>query len=172
MINSLRTKLLFKVVVLVSSAVAMGAAALTTACTATDPPAHEEGVTDVAMQNIQFVPKEVTIKVGETVRLYFGVGGPNFTSSFHVIGEIFDKVYNQGSLTTAPLKDVQTTTVAPGGAVVVDFKLQVPGKFMIVDHALSRVHKGLAGVLEVTGPDNPDAFKDYDPAKSATSMSH
>ena len=29
-------------------------------------------------------------KVGETVRIFFGVGGPNFTSSFHVIGEIFD----------------------------------------------------------------------------------
>jgi nitrite reductase (NO-forming) len=37
-------------------------------------------------------------KVGETVRLYFGVGGPNITSSFHVIGEIFDKVYYEGGL--------------------------------------------------------------------------
>jgi nitrite reductase (NO-forming) len=55
---------------------------------------------------------------------------------------------------------------------VVDFKLEVPGKYMLVDHALSRVEKGLAGVLEVEGPDNPNVFKDYDPAKSAKSMSH
>jgi nitrite reductase (NO-forming) len=55
---------------------------------------------------------------------------------------------------------------------VIDVKLEVPGKFMLVDHALSRVERGLAGVLEVTGPDNPDVYKDYDPAKSAKSMSH
>ena len=111
-------------------------------------------------------------KVGETVRIFFGVGGPNYTSSFHVIGEMFDRVYNMGSLTSPPTKDVQTVTVPPGGATVVDFKLEVPGKFMLVDHALSRVERGLAGVLEVTGPDNPDVFKDNDPAKSAKSMSH
>lgn len=116
--------------------------------------------------------KPLKAKVGETVRIYFGVGGPNYTSSFHVIGEIFDRVYNQGSLTAKPLTDVQTTTVPPGGAVVVDFKLEVPGKFILVDHALSRVERGLAGILEVVGPDNPDIYKDYDPAKSANSMSH
>jgi nitrite reductase (NO-forming) len=116
--------------------------------------------------------KPLKAKVGETVRIYFGVGGPNYTSSFHVIGEIFDRVYNLGSLTSAPLKDVQTTTVPPGGAAVVDFKLEVPGKFMLVDHALSRVERGLVGILDVTGPENPDIFKDHEPAKSAKSMSH
>jgi len=75
-------------------------------------------------------------------------------------------------VTIPPLRDVQTTTVAPGGATIVDFKLEVPGKYMLVDHALTRVERGLAGVLEVTGPDNPDVFKDHDPAKSAKSMSH
>lgn len=116
--------------------------------------------------------KPLKAKVGETVRVYFGVGGPNFTSSFHVIGEIFDRVYPLGSLTSQTLKDVQTITVPPGGASVVEFKLQVPGKFMLVDHALSRVERGLAGVLDVTGPDNPDVFKDHAPAKSAQSASH
>jgi nitrite reductase (NO-forming) len=116
--------------------------------------------------------KPLKAKVGETVRIYFGVGGPNYTSSFHVIGEIFDRVYNLGSLTTPPIKDVQTITVPPGGAAVVDFKLEVPGKYMLVDHALSRAERGLVGILEVTGPDNPDIFKDYDPVKSAKSMSH
>jgi nitrite reductase (NO-forming) len=116
--------------------------------------------------------KPLKAKVGETVRIYFGVGGPNYTSSFHVIGEIFDKVYGMGSLTTKPTNDVQTVTVPPGGATVVEFKLEVPGKFVLVDHALTRVERGLAGILEVTGPDNPDIFKDHDPAKSAKSMSH
>ena len=116
--------------------------------------------------------KTLKAKTGETVRIFFGVGGPNYTSSFHVIGEVFERVHNLGSLTTSPMRDVQTTTVPPGGATVVDIKLEVPGKFMLVDHALSRVERGLAGVLEVSGPDNPDIYKDYDPAKSAKSMSH
>jgi nitrite reductase (NO-forming) len=99
-------------------------------------------------------------RVGETIRLFFGVGGPNFTSSFHVIGEIFDKVYPMGSATTPVVKDVQTVTVAPGGAVITDLKLEVPGTYVLVDHALSRVNKGLAGFLEVAGPANPTVFKD------------
>jgi nitrite reductase (NO-forming) len=99
-------------------------------------------------------------KTGETIRIYFGVGGPNFTSSFHVIGEIFDKVYPMGSATSRVLNDVQTTTVAPGGAVIVDMKLEVPGRYVLVDHALSRVNKGLAGFLDVTGPENPSVFKE------------
>jgi nitrite reductase (NO-forming) len=116
--------------------------------------------------------KPLKAKVGETVRIYFGVGGPNYTSSFHVIGEIFDKLHNLGSLTSAPLLDVQTATVPPGGAAVVEFKLEVPGNYMLVDHALTRVARGLAGVLQVEGPDNPAVFKDHDPARSAQSMSH
>jgi nitrite reductase (NO-forming) len=116
--------------------------------------------------------KPLKAKVGETVRIFFGVGGPNYTSSFHVIGEIFDRVYNLGSMTAAPLKDVQTVTVPPGGAAMVEFKLEVPGKYLLVDHALTRVERGLAGVLEVEGQENPGIFKDYDPAKSAHSASH
>ncbi|KXK11142.1 MAG: copper-containing nitrite reductase [Chloroflexi bacterium OLB14] len=97
-------------------------------------------------------------KVGETVRIFFGVGGPNFTSSFHVIGEIFDRVYNLASLTSAPLTDVQTTLVPPGGATMVEFKLEVPGNYTLVDHALSRAEHGLAGILSVEGDANPEIF--------------
>jgi len=98
-------------------------------------------------------------KVGDTVRIFFGVGGPNATSSFHVIGEIFDRVYNQGDLTSPPLKNVQTTMVPPGGATMVEFKTEVPGRYILVDHALSRLEKGLAGYLSVTGPEHPELFK-------------
>ncbi len=97
--------------------------------------------------------------VGETVRIFFGVGGPNFTSSFHVIGEIFDRVYDQASLTSDPLTDVQTTLVPPGGATMVEFKLEVPGRYILVDHALSRLERGLAGYLLVEGADNPEIFE-------------
>lgn len=97
-------------------------------------------------------------KVGETVRIFFGVGGPNKTSSFHVIGEVFDRVYSMGDLTSPPLQNVQTTTVAPGGATMVEFKVDVPGRYILVDHALSRLEKGLVGFLYVTGPDQPEVF--------------
>ena len=99
-------------------------------------------------------------KVGETVRIYFGVGGPNFTSSFHVIGEIFDRVYAQASLTSPPLTNVQTTIVPPGGATIVEFKLEVPGRYILVDHALSRLERGLAGYLMVEGDANPSVYSD------------
>jgi nitrite reductase (NO-forming) len=97
-------------------------------------------------------------KVGETVRIFFGVGGPNFTSSFHVIGEIFDRVYNLGGVLSDPLRGVQTVTVPAGGAVITEFKLDVPGSFTIVDHALSRMERGLVGVLHVEGPSNPEIY--------------
>jgi nitrite reductase (NO-forming) len=102
--------------------------------------------------------KPLKTNVGETVRIFFGVGGPNFTSSFHVIGEIFDRVYNQASLSTPAMTDVQTTLVPPGGATVVEFQLQVPGRYILVDHALSRLQRGLAGYLIAEGPENPDIF--------------
>ena len=97
-------------------------------------------------------------EVGDTVRIFFGVGGPNFTSSFHVIGEIFDRVYDQGSLTSPPLTDVQTTYVPTGGAVMVEFTLQVPGRYILVDHSLSRLERGLAGYLVVEGAESPEIF--------------
>ncbi len=98
-------------------------------------------------------------KTGETVRIYFGVGGPNFTSSFHVIGTIFDHVYSAGSLTSPPLNSVQTISVPPGGATVVDISLPVPGRFVLVDHALSRMERGLAGALIVDGPPAPGLYR-------------
>jgi len=100
----------------------------------------------------------LSAKTGETVRIFFGVGGPNYTSSFHVIGEIFDKVYMLGGTQTAALEGIQTVTVPAGGAVIVDFKLEVPGNYTLVDHALSRLERGLVGILSVEGPPNPEIY--------------
>jgi len=96
-------------------------------------------------------------KVGEKVRIFFGVGGPNVTSSFHVIGEILDEVYPEGA--TGPTqKNVQTTLVPAGGATIVDFTLNYPGTYVLVDHSLGRLTKGAAGMLEVEGPANVEVF--------------
>jgi nitrite reductase (NO-forming) len=97
-------------------------------------------------------------KVGETVRIFFGVGGPNHISSFHVIGEIFDRVYNLADVLSPPAQGVQTVTVPAGGATIVEFKLDVPGRYILVDHALSRAERGLIGILHAEGAPNPEIF--------------
>jgi nitrite reductase (NO-forming) len=97
-------------------------------------------------------------KVGETSRIYFGVGGPNYTSSFHVIGAIFDKVYDGGGTLSEPRRGIQTVTVAPGGAVIVELKSEVPGNYVLVDHALARMERGLSGILRVEGAANPAIY--------------
>lgn len=98
-------------------------------------------------------------EVGQKVRIFFGDGGVNLISSFHVIGEIFDHVYEEGSLTSPPLTDVQTTLVPAGGATVVDFLLREPGNYTLVDHALARIDRGAWGVLHVSGPQDPSIFQ-------------
>jgi nitrite reductase (NO-forming) len=95
--------------------------------------------------------------VGETLRIFFGVGGPNLVSSFHVIGEIFDRVMPEGA--SEWVTNVQTTLVPAGGATIVDFKVEVPGTLIMVDHSLGRAGKGGIGMINVTGPENPDVFQ-------------
>ena len=100
--------------------------------------------------------KPLKASVGQTVRIFFGDAGPNFTSSFHIIGEIMDRAYQDGSLTSAPLTDVQTVSVPPGSSVMVELNLKVPGRYMLVDHAIVRMERGLSGYLIVDGPPAPD----------------
>lgn len=99
----------------------------------------------------------LTALVNETVRIYFGVGG-FVPSSFHVIGEIFDTVYPEGAL-DAPLQNVQTTLVPAGGAAVVEFRVDYPGDYALVDHALVHaVDRGALGILHVEGPSDSAVF--------------
>jgi nitrite reductase (NO-forming) len=103
-------------------------------------------------------------KVGDKIRIYVGNGGVNLISSFHVIGEIFDKVYPEGAIGegSSVYKNVQTTAVLPGGSTIVEFKVDVPGKYLLVDHALARMNKGAWAVLEVTGSSTPEIYSQVD----------
>jgi nitrite reductase (NO-forming) len=96
-------------------------------------------------------------RVGEKLRIYFGVGGPNKISSFHVIGEIFDAVHQEAA--AEPVHNVQTTLVPAGGATIVDFKVEVPGNYILVDHAIARIEKGAVGIIVVEGPEAPDIYR-------------
>lgn len=88
-------------------------------------------------------------KVGESIRLFFGVGGPNIGSNFHIIGELFNKVYS-GSPETY-IENEETWYVPPGSVSVFEFTLDVPGEYLLVDHALYRVGKGAGGFLVASG---------------------
>lgn len=97
--------------------------------------------------------RALTANVGETIRLFVGNGGPNLVSSFHVIGEIFDRVWREGA--TEPDYNIQTTLIPAGGAAIVDFRVEVPGNLVLVDHSLFRTfHKGTLGLIRVTGQEN------------------
>src|SRR3990172_3100055 len=99
----------------------------------------------------------IQAKTGETIRLYIGNGGPNLVSSFHVIGEIFDKVFTEGG--SAINENVQTTLIPAGGSAIVEFKVEVPGTFILVDHSIFRAfNKGALGMLKVEGKENKTLY--------------
>ncbi|MCB0283553.1 MAG: nitrite reductase, copper-containing [Calditrichaeota bacterium] len=99
----------------------------------------------------------ITANVGETVRLFVGNGGPNLVSSFHVIGEIFDRVHIEAG--SQVNENVQTTLIPAGGAAIVEFKVEVPGTFILVDHSIFRAfNKGALGMLKVQGEDNKTIY--------------
>src|SRR3954463_12804434 len=101
--------------------------------------------------------KAITAKVGESVRLYVGNGGPNLVSSFHVIGAIFDQVRFEGG--TNVQKNVQTTLIPAGGAVIATFKAKVPGSYVLVDHSIFRAfNKGALAIMKITGPEDKGIY--------------
>lgn len=101
----------------------------------------------------------ITAEVGETVRLFVGNGGPNLVSSFHVIGEIFDKVYLEGG--DRINENVQTTIIPAGGSAIVEFKVDVPSNLVLVDHSIFRAfNKGAIGILTVSGEENHKLFNE------------
>lgn len=105
---------------------------------------------------------------GDTIRIFVGNGGVNLISSFHVVGEIFDRVYHEASIGNEPHQNVQTTLIPSGGASIVEFGLEVPGQYVLVDHALARTDRGAWGTLTVTGTASTTIFD----GDSTHEMSH
>ena len=101
--------------------------------------------------------KALVTKTGETVRLYVGNGGPNLVSSFHVIGEIFDKVWFEGG--TRYQENVQTTLIPAGGSAIAEFRMEVPGTYILVDHSIFRAfNKGALAMLRADGAERKDIY--------------
>lgn len=103
--------------------------------------------------------RALTAKVGEKVRLFVGVGS-HIASNFHIVGGVFDKLYPDGAIRNLPLRNVQTTMIAPGSAVMIEFTAEVPGKYLLVDHSLTRsFDKGALAELIIEGKDHPELYQ-------------
>jgi nitrite reductase (NO-forming) len=97
------------------------------------------------------------VNVGETVRLYVGNAGPGLASSFHVIGEIFDRVNIEGGKLIN--ENVATTLIPAGGAAIVEFKCETPGSLTLVDHSIFRAfNKGALAQIKVLGKENHKVY--------------
>lgn len=61
-----------------------------------------------------------------------------------------------------------SSTPTAGGATIVEFKTVVPGRFLMVDHSLSRaLDEGALGSLVVEGDTRPDVFRSLSPSVAA-----
>jgi nitrite reductase (NO-forming) len=100
-------------------------------------------------------------EVGDRVRLFVGNGVPNLVSSFHMIGGVIDVLHREGQAEAT--HNVETTLIPAGGSSWMEFNMDVPGTYVLVDHSLGRaLDKGAIATIEVEGPDNPEIFNPLD----------
>lgn len=97
----------------------------------------------------QYAEHPIAVKVNELLRLYVVNAGPNRISSFHVVGGIFERVFQDGSLTT-PLVGVQTVNVPVGGTSIFEIRLKEAGEYPFVTHAFADATKGAVGIFSAT----------------------
>lgn len=94
----------------------------------------------------QYAAHPIVVAPGEPIRLYVVNAGPNRISSFHVVGAIFARVFDDGSL-KRPLEGVQTVNVPVGGGMIFETRLREPGDYPFVTHAFADATKGAVGIL-------------------------
>jgi nitrite reductase (NO-forming) len=104
---------------------------------------HQQALTSPALHG-----EAIQVRQADNVRFFFVTGGPNIGSNWHIIGTISDRVY-AGSRKTA-VENEETLYVPPGSAAVLELSAPVPGRHLLVDHALFRVPKGAAGFMHVS----------------------
>ncbi|WP_336002639.1 copper-containing nitrite reductase [Halorientalis halophila] len=109
----------------------------------------------------------VEVQQGERVRVFLVDGGPNLSSNFHPIGNVWSEAYRDGGLpededlSAYADKNIQTMKVPPGSCMIGEMDTPVPERIKLVDHALSRVaRKGLLAEVDVLGTEDEAV---YDP---------
>jgi nitrite reductase (NO-forming) len=97
----------------------------------------------------QYASHPIEARPGELMRIYLVNAGPNRISSFHVVGGIFERVFEDGSQAN-PLIGVQTVNVPVGGGAIFEIRLREPGDYPFVTHAFADATKGGVGVLRAS----------------------
>jgi nitrite reductase (NO-forming) len=92
-------------------------------------------------------------EVNDSIRIFYVNAGNSRVASFHMIGEVIDRVY-RGSLEEPSETDIGISTVGAAQGSVFEFHLDNPGNYTLVDHSLARMEKGAWGLLEVSGSEN------------------
>lgn len=95
----------------------------------------------------QYAAHPLPAKAHELVRLYVVNAGPNRASAFHVVGAIFERVFQDGR--AAPnFEGIQTVDVPVGGGAIFEVRLPEPGDYPFVSHAFADATKGAVGILK------------------------
>jgi nitrite reductase (NO-forming) len=94
----------------------------------------------------QYVQKPLTAKPGERVRLYVLNAGPCGTSSFHVVGTLFDRVWMDGNPDNE-MHGMQTVLLGASNSAIVEFVIPEAGTYSFVDHEFADVELGAVGQI-------------------------
>ncbi|MEO6406038.1 MAG: multicopper oxidase domain-containing protein [Ferruginibacter sp.] len=94
----------------------------------------------------QYIIHPIHVKAGERIRVYFLNVGPNNISSFHVIGTILDKVWQDGNPSNQ-LVGMQAVLVGPAQGSIMEFILPEKGRYTFVDHSFANAELGAAGAF-------------------------
>jgi nitrite reductase (NO-forming) len=107
----------------------------------------------------------VEVDQGDRVRVFMVDGGPNVSSNFHPIGNVWNRAYRDGGLPedgdyeAYADKNIQTMKVPPGSCMIGEMATPVPERIKLVDHALSRVvRRGMLAEIDVLGEEDEDIF--------------
>ena len=87
---------------------------------------------------------------GERVRLFVLNVGPSNTSSFHVVGAIFDRVWIDGNPDNQ-FRGMQTVLLPSAGSAIVEFRVPEKGQYIMVDHHFANASQGAIGIVDATG---------------------
>jgi len=101
----------------------------------------------------------IEVDTDESIRIFLANGGPNLSSSWHAIGNVWSRLYRDGDLLSDPAQYVETTAVPPGSVAAAEIETPVPGPIYLVDHSATRaVKKGALNVIHANGEEKPDIY--------------
>jgi len=98
----------------------------------------------------RFVDNPLPAKPGERVRLFVLNVGPSNTSSFHVVGTIFDRVWWDGNPDNQ-FRGMQTVLLGSSSGAIVEFMIPEAGKYIMVDHHFANASQGAVGIIDAGG---------------------